>query len=55
MRANAKNEIQAVFSALLNIFEKPSRNTHGNLLLDMEAGRDASLSFGSRRWFAEAE
>jgi thioredoxin-like negative regulator of GroEL len=30
MRANAKNENQAAFSALLNIFEKPSRNTHGD-------------------------
>jgi hypothetical protein len=29
--------------ALLNIFEKPSRNTHGNLLLDMEAGREKPL------------
>ena len=26
-----QNENQAAFSALLNIFEKPSRNTQGNL------------------------
>jgi hypothetical protein len=30
MRANAKNENQAAFSALLSIFEKPARNTHGD-------------------------